>query len=305
MKSERYRSQIPIEDLQADYFLHFNPNYWMHKANALLSFIENPSKIASIRFEGDKDTEETGVSNMKMELHMMVFHSSETLLLNIFSIVKMPLSPWIWISRCDSHTLHALVDIVASRGLAGLQSSPETWLRDNLFPSVPLEHQNYSRSKKSTDFAINYLQILAKEYLDHSEYNSYKHSLRSFVGKGRWQTINELAGEKVLDMQSDIIEYLEFEKNDKKGISYKEKGRPYVLVKLTTKGFDYIRDLRIINVNTVMLYNLFYAKKVLIRTALRNSRTIGYYLFDDFTTDDIFSASSQANGNAIFKKFTM
>jgi len=254
------------------------------------------------RFEGDKDTEETIVSNMKMELHMMVFHSSETLFLNIFSIVKMPLFPWVWISRCDPNTLHTLIDTVARRGLAGLQSSPEVWLRNNLFPSVPQEHQNYGRSKKSTDFAITYLQILAKEYLDHNEYNSYKHGLRSFTGKGRWQAINELTGEKVLDMQSDIIEYLEFEKNDKNGIPYKEKGKPYVLVKMTTKGFDYIRDLRIININTVMLYNLFYAKKESIRTASTNSRTIGYYLFDDFTTDDIFSASSQANGNAIFKK---
>ena len=154
----------------------------------------------------------------------------------------------------------------------------------------------------ATDFAINYLQILANEYLDHGEYNSYKHGLRGFAGKGGWQAINELTGEKVLEMQSDIIEYLEFEKNDKNGIPYREKGKPYVLVKLTTKGFEYIRDLRVINVNTVMLYNLFYAKKVLIRTASSNSRTIGYYLFDDFTIHDIFSPSSQANGNAIFKK---
>ena len=143
MKSEQYKSQIPLQDLQTNYFLHFNPNYWMHKAKALLSFIENPSNITSIRFEGDKDTEETVVSNMKMELHMMVFHSSETLFLNIFSIVKMPLSPWVWISRCDPNTLHALIDTVARRGLAGLQGSPEIWLRDNLFPSVPQEYQNY------------------------------------------------------------------------------------------------------------------------------------------------------------------
>ena len=102
MKDERYNCQIPIEELQRDYFLHFNFNYWMHKAKALLAFIEDPSMINKLRFEGDNDSEETTVDNLKMDLHMMVFHSSETLFLNIFSIANMRQLPWIWISRCST-----------------------------------------------------------------------------------------------------------------------------------------------------------------------------------------------------------
>jgi hypothetical protein len=39
MKNERYWGQNPVDQLQKDYFLQFNPNYWMHKANVLLSYI--------------------------------------------------------------------------------------------------------------------------------------------------------------------------------------------------------------------------------------------------------------------------
>jgi hypothetical protein len=303
MEDENYRTQIPTRDLQADYFLHFNPGFWMHKAKALLTFIETTSNINNIRFEGDNDTDETILSNMKMELHMMVFHSSETLFLNIFSIVKNPLYPWIWISRCDPNTLHSLISVLQQKGLAGLQGSPDIWLRNNFFPNVPQGHQNYDKSKKSTTFAVDYLQTLAKEYLDHNEYNSYKHGLRSFTGSGRWQAFNQRTGEKVVDMQGDIIEYLEFEKKDKDGNPYYENGKPCTLIKLTKKGFDYSRDLRIIHMNTAMLYNLFYARKEIIRTASSNSRTIGYYLFDDFTIKDIFNVSSQSDRD-VFKKFT-
>jgi hypothetical protein len=115
MKNERYRGQIPVDQLQKDYFLHFNPSYWMHKANALLSFIDNPASINTLKFEGDKDTDDVILYNLKMELHMAVFHSSETLFLNIFSMIFMPKYPWIWISRCKSPMLGVMKYIKVDR----------------------------------------------------------------------------------------------------------------------------------------------------------------------------------------------
>jgi hypothetical protein len=58
---------------------------------------------------------------------------------------------------------------------------PEIWLRENIYPSISDDkHPNYERSRVSAKFVISNLEILAKEYLDHNEYNSYKHGLRSF-----------------------------------------------------------------------------------------------------------------------------
>ena len=99
MKNEQYKTMLSKED-ERDYFRYFNSAYWIHKAKVLPHFIEDPSQVAKLRFQGDKDTEETIINNLKMELHMMVFHSTETLFLNLFSIVKMPEYPWIWIFQC-------------------------------------------------------------------------------------------------------------------------------------------------------------------------------------------------------------
>jgi hypothetical protein len=239
----------------------------MHKANALLSFIENPSTINTLKFEGDKDSDEVISYNLKMELHMAVFHSPETLFLNIFSIIFMPSFQWIWISRCRSNVLHGLTKIVGKKGLSKLAQSPEIGLRENLYPSVHPEHTNYEKTKLSAAFVVDYLNSLANEYLDHNEYNSYKHGLRSFVGRQKLQAIDDQTHELVMHMDSDIIEFLEFEKKDRKGNPYinKKDGKPYVRLKLATKGFDYKRNCGIIRMNSAILTNLFYTKGVISR----------------------------------------
>src|SRR4051794_10096551 len=85
---EQYVRQVPLSELQNDYFQFYHYNFWMHKANAVLSFIEHPDRIKDLRFEEDEDLDEYILDNLKMELHMMVFHSSESLFLNIFLLLK-------------------------------------------------------------------------------------------------------------------------------------------------------------------------------------------------------------------------
>lgn len=306
MKNERYRTQLPKEELQKNYFLNFNPNYWMHKALALLTFIDDPSTISKLRFEGDRDSDQTVLENLKMELHMMVFHSAETLFLNVLSMVFMPLFPWIWISRCETDRLHHLINIVHEKGLSGIQVAPELWLRDNLYPSISDKHHNYEKAKLSAIFVVNYLKLLAQEYLDHYEYNSYKHGLRSFVGKQTLQVIDDSTQQKVADMRSDFIQFLEFYKKDKYGNPYiDENKKPYTLVKLATKGFDHKRDFGIIVMNSAILYDLFYTKKVMILTASEDSRKLAYYLFDDLDAVSMFDYDPTDKGTGVFKRFTI
>jgi hypothetical protein len=101
----------------------------------------------------------------------------------------------LWISRCNSNRLYYLINTMYEKGLSGIQDlletkyerkPPEVWLREN--PSILGDkHPNYERSRLSAIFVTNYLGLLAEEYLDHNEYNSYKHGLRSFVGKQTFQ----------------------------------------------------------------------------------------------------------------------
>ena len=194
--------------------------------------------------------------------------------------------------------------MVNNKRIDAVQDSPDVWLRENIFPFVKEDHENYTKSKKSIAFVIQYLRALAKEFLDHPEYNSYKHGLRSFVGKIRYQIFDDNTRTKLNDMQSDMIEFLEFQKKDSSGRPYSENGKPYTIIRLTTKGFDHARDYRILEMNSAILSNLLYSRKVLIGINEGESRTIGYYLFDNYTTDDIFRFSPPTHGNAVFRRFS-
>ena len=126
-------------------------------------------------------------------------------------------------------------------------------MQENLFPDIDNENVNYAKSEQSTNFVIQCLRVLAREYSDHSEYNSYKHGLRSFVGKTRLQGFDNKTGVALFDMQSDIVEFLEFQKKDASGKPHTEDGKHYTRIRRIAKGFDYIRDFGIIRMNSAIL----------------------------------------------------
>ena len=78
------------------------------------------------------------------------------------------------------------------------------------------------------------LTSFGQRYLNHSEYNSYKHGLRSFVGKTRLQGFDK-TGVALFDMQSDIVEFLEFQKKDASGKPHTEDGKHYTRIRRTQK----------------------------------------------------------------------
>ena len=108
-------------------------------------------------------------------------------------------------------------------------------------------------------------------------------------------------------MESDIIQFLEFEKKDKNGNHYidKDDRKPYTIVRLATKGFDNMRDYMIIKMNSAILSNLFYAKGVMINPAADASRMLGYFLLDNFTLKDIFEHGPETKRTGVFKRFTI
>ena len=298
-KDEQYVTHVPRSDLQKDYFQFYNYNFWMHKANAILSFIEHPDKIKDLRFEGDGDIDEYILENLKMELHMMEFHSSESLFLNIFAIIYQSNFPWVWVSRCPFQKLNDLIGKVKREGLSLLKENPEIWLRDNLYPSiVSKQHEHYEKSKLSAIFVMQYLEALAGEYIDHTEYNSYKHGLRGFPGNMKLQAIDEKVGEIIFDSHNDFIQFLEFTKE-----SY--CGKIYTRVKLTKKTYDFKRDLRIIRMNSIILYNLFHAKKIMFQNQPERKQKVGYYMLDDWSLNDVFNFHSNARTSNTLRKFSM
>lgn len=75
-------------------------------------------------------------------------------------------------------------------------------------------------------------------------------------------------------------------------------------MRLVNKGFDHKRDYQLIVANSAILYDLFYAKKVMILTPSENLHKYGYYFFDGFNANDMFNYDTTDKGTGIFQRFT-
>jgi len=85
-----------------------------------------------IRFTNDLDAEESIVENLKMEIHMTVFHTAESLFLTVLGHFFYPAMPWLWMSTCTQNKFNNVINLWQEVGLGGIIREPEKWLRDTI-----------------------------------------------------------------------------------------------------------------------------------------------------------------------------
>ena len=275
---------LPLSNYQRDYFIGYPYRYWLHKGRALMHFIENHSRLSTLRFPKDTDTDDYIIKNLKMEIHMMVFHSAESLFLTVLGHYFYPDLPWSWMSTCTQNKFNNIMNLWQERGLDAIIKEPEKWLRDALYPTINESRKEYQKTKESATFAKKYLNRLAKEYMLHREYNAYKHGLRVFPGQGRVQTIDdEATGEEVAAeaIQGDILEFLTYE--------LPTEGQDYEYrIKRTSKKYDVNVDIGIISITTWLLQNFLERKRVESKATPGQEVTFNSVLLDNFKVEDIF-----------------
>jgi hypothetical protein len=296
-KKPEYYGQHELIDLQNKFIAQYDYNFWMHKAHVLNHFINNPESPQLLKFQADIAADEVIVQGLKMELHMTAMHCTESFFRVFYAMLYSPDIPWIGMAQCPSDELYVLIRSIQQEGITSLVSNANAWLRSSLYPSIDEKHDRYERSKISSDFVIAYLQRLAHEFVEHKEYNSYKHGLHCFPGTQTIQAFGEQNGKKYLDSTNDVIEFLEFGKTE-------SKGRKKVVI--ATKTFSNIKDYNIIMTNSAILHNILMFKSLAAANRMRavpedSPIFHGYYYFDDRNVGDTFL---DGDTSGPIKKFT-
>ncbi len=280
-KRIRFVEMLPLIDYQKDYLIGYPYRFWLHKGLALMHFIEDRSRLSMIRFPKDIDSDEFIIENLKMEIHMMVFHSAESLFLTVLGHYFYPAMPWFWMSTCTQNKFNNIMNFWQEKGLDAIIKEPEKWLRDILYPTITESHEKYQKTKDSATFAKEYLNRLVREYIRHKEYNAYKHGLRIFPGPGRFQDVDEdTSGEGVKGIR-DSLEFLTYE------LILHEHDYEY-RIKHTSKKYDVKIDINIISTTTWLLQNFLERKRVESKAVQGQKVTFNLALFDNLKLEDIF-----------------
>ncbi len=279
-KRIRFVEMLPLIDYQKDYLIGYPYGYWLHKGLALMHFIEDRSRLSMLRFPKDIDSDKFIIENLKMEIHMMVFHSAESLFLTVLGHYFYPAMPWFWMSTCTQNKFNNILNLWQEKGLDAIIKEPEKWLRDILYPTISESHEKYQKTKDSATFAKKYLDRLVHEYMRHKEYNAYKHGLKIFPGPWRFQAIDDTSGGPVTDSQGDLLEFLTYEILQEHNYQYR--------IKRTSKKYDVKVDINIISTTTWLLQNFLERKRVESKAAQGQKITFNLALFDKLKLEDIF-----------------
>jgi hypothetical protein len=278
----KFTGILPLGNYQRDYFIGYPYRYWLHKGRALMHFVEDRSRLStSLRLPKDNDTDDFIIENLKMEIHMMVFHSAESLFLTVLGHYFYPDMPWFWMSTCTQNKFNNIMNLWQEKGLEAIIKEPEKWLRDALYPTINESHEKYQKTKESAKFAKKYLDRLAQEYMRHREYSAYKHGLRVFPGQRHVQSPDEATGEVAAAeaiQGGDILEFLRYELLA--GQDYKYR------VEYALKKYDVNVDINIISITTWLLQNFFEKKRVESKAAPGQEVTFNSVLLDNFKVEE-------------------
>ncbi|MDQ3835626.1 MAG: hypothetical protein M3270_01650 [Thermoproteota archaeon] len=275
-------NSLQLSDYQRDYFVGYPYGHWLHKGLALMYFIEDRSRVSLVRFPKDEDSDEFIIGNMKMEIHMMVFHSAESLFLTVLAHYFYPDMPWFWMSTCTQNKFNNIMSVWQEKGLGGIIKEPENWLRDVLYPTINESHQGYQKTKDSATFTKKYLDRLVTEYMRHKEYNAYKNGMRIFPSPAHIDVIDGTSGETATNVQGDSLEYVAYEPQ--------QEGEYEFRMKRALMKFNIGVDINIISTTTKILQNFLERKRVESKTLQGQKGTFNLALFDKVKVEDIFTS---------------
>jgi hypothetical protein len=280
-KKIKFVGTLPLTDYQREYFMGYPYAHWLHKGLALLHFIEDRSNLSMLRFPKDIDSDEFIFENLKMEIHMLVFHSAESLFLTVLGHYFYPAMPWFWMSTCTQNKFNNIINLWQEKGLGAIIKEPEKWLRDMLYPTINECHGAYQKTKDSATFAKKYLDRLVHEYMRHKEYNAFKHGLRIFPCQANFHAIDGTSVEGATDIQRGFLEFLKYELLQENDYEYR--------IKHTYQKYDVNVDINIIRTNTWLLQNFFERKRAESKAVAGQKVTFNLALFDKLKVEDIFS----------------
>lgn len=280
-KNTIFYGALPLAQYRRDYYIGFHYNYWMHKALIFSNFINNPEKLKEIPFELNRDSPDYIIENLKMEMHMMVFHSAESLFLHVLGRYLQPDCPWCWVSSCSQDKTRRLISIIGEKGISSIIANSEQWFRDVLYPTIDSKNSNYEKTKLSASFVVEYMDRLATEYQNHREYNSYKHGLTGFPIRGKLEVVDEQSGERNMIHEGDMVTFLESDKT-------REASEMKVAVSSSNKVYDVSADFEIIQVTSAVLLTLFERERMNYKASKENPLKYSYIFFDDQDVNKIF-----------------
>ena len=191
---------LNADKILLDFYRYYPSDHWIYKATMLKNILENYEKVENILNLEIIDVIENDYKKMmKAEIHFAYFHMVEALFELIFALEKLDDKKlWLHLSLSRGYQLKKRIPkiakgeldfldlIITLRGGYELPFIQYVFFFIKRFPVKMLINKeetleiNQEILEKNFEFIKKALKILANDYQNRLDYNSYKHSLRYF-----------------------------------------------------------------------------------------------------------------------------
>lgn len=262
-------------------FTSYQHSYIFEKAALLKGIIDNPVSIID-SIQGNDGIQfidhEAVTSHLKAEIHFSMYHALESMFAMIFALIKQPNNVWKWLSTYNFYKFNKMIAEVADSNISVISEKSELETIEFLFfKNCPREFVEQAQTKNAMQTISKILTFCAKEMIDKSEYNSYKHGLRIISGDLRLKLVNENESiNKTIDKSPGFV-YLNTKNNES--------------VRLVSKPYSFERSYKIIKLCWQLTSLLIKQRKL---EYMENENCIIETIdFNQIDIDDIFVNSSQ------------
>ena len=191
-------------------FTSYQHSYIFAKAILLKGVINNPTEIMDLIQENRHpkfSNYEAVVSDLKAEIHFSMYHALESMFAMIFALIKQPDNVWIWLTNYNFSKFNKMIAKVAESNISSISERDELETIQTLFfKHCPEEFLEQVQTKNAIKNISKILILCAREMIDKSEYNSYKHGLRLISGDLKLKLVNEKeTTEKTIDIVPGFV----------------------------------------------------------------------------------------------------
>lgn len=293
---------LNADKILLDFYRYYPSDHWIYKATMLKNILENYENVKDIlNLEIVDVIDDDYKKMMKAEIHFAYFQMVEALFELIFALEKYDDKKlWLHLSLSRGHQLKKRIPKIAKgeldfldqmitlKGGYELPFIQYVFFFGKKFPVTILINKkeklvvNQEILEKNFEFIKQALKILAKDYQDRIDYNSYKHSLRYF----HYPVEIELGKLSRKEIRTPIIK---FRAED----SFTFLCRNKECVELKTKGFDWKQDYKKIILCHDLIMNIINTRKAILlreresKVAIFHERDISEIYQQDHTLTEL------------------
>lgn len=229
MKGKKFFLRDP-KDLNLRFYERYDEEFLLRKAKVIMSVVDNFDAVAKSLIDNEDETEQEKrkyIETLNAELHFSEFQQFEAFFALLIAIFQ-ELPHWLYLTTYSTREIKQKVASFLEGDISsltnGLVDNKSEFVNEAVYAQFRSDKEEVSQNwQTNIDNIIWVIERIANKYMSGTEFNAYKHGLRTMTGPTYVRIFPTGEPEKGIKFESDdSLRFLELEELEKNVFEVKE-----------------------------------------------------------------------------------